>query len=537
VRIGLDFDNTIVRYDHVFALESIKLGLMTANWSGSKQELRDELQSRPDGERLWKALQGRVYGSGMKQAVMFPGVAPFLMRSRERGDDIFIVSHKTEFGHFDSTKTPLRQAALAWMESKGFFKKNRFGLTKENVFFATTRSEKVEQIARLNLDVFIDDLEEVFAEEGFPPINKVLFNVKAESQHHDLHCNSWSEIGKQILGPMPDAECKALAQTFCPEQITSVSRFSGGGNSGIYYVLTKTGTAYALKSYPDLFMDPRPRLRNEVQSCGLLEHLGRTPRAIAYDEELNLALFEWIDGEAPETIETTHIDQALDFSEKLKELVEGSDNDFRQASEACLSASQLLSQVQGRIQKLESIDNLEVQNFLKISIKPLWEEIREWSTSKWPTLSFQKELPPRKQTLSPSDFGFHNSLQRRDGSLCFVDLEYFGRDDPVKLIADFLWHPAMNLRPTHKAQWLEGMFAIFDQDPDLPQRFRAAWPLYGMRWALIMLNEFRQDGWQKRSHAKEELQANRKQSQQRQLQKAVEICGRIRRENMECPYV
>ena len=194
MRIGLDFDNTLVRYDHVFALESKKFGIMPASWKGSKQELRDELQLCPDGERLWQALQGRVYGLGMEQAVMFPGVASFLMRSKQRGDDLFIVSHKTEFGHFDSTRTPLRQAALSWMESRGFFEQRRFGLAKENVFFTGTRTEKVEQIARLNLDIFIDDLEEGFAEEGFPPINKILFNAKGEGQYHDLHCDNWSEI-------------------------------------------------------------------------------------------------------------------------------------------------------------------------------------------------------------------------------------------------------------------------------------------------------------------------------------------------------
>ena len=143
MRIGLDFDNTLVRYDHVFALESKKLGIMPESWSGSKQELRDELQSRPGGERLWQTLQGRVYGPGMTQAVMFPGTASFLSSSTQRGDDLFIVSHKTEFGHFDPTRTHLRQTALSWMESSGFFQKNRFGLAKENVFFAGTRSEKV----------------------------------------------------------------------------------------------------------------------------------------------------------------------------------------------------------------------------------------------------------------------------------------------------------------------------------------------------------------------------------------------------------
>ena len=537
VRIGLDFDNTLACYDDVFTSESQKLGVITSCWRGSKQDLRDELRSRPDGERLWQTLQGRVYGPSMEQAVMFPGAALFLMRSRQRGDEVFIVSHKTEFGHFDSTRTPLRQAALDWMESKELFDQRRFGLVKENVFFAGTRSEKVQQIARLNLDIFVDDLEEVFAEEGFPPINKVLFNSKAQGQCHDLQCNSWSEIGHHIWGPMPTTECKALAQTFCPEQIESVTQLPGHGNSRIYRVLTNAGTGYALKSYPDLLIDPRHRLRNEVKACDFLEHLRLTPKHIGHDEELNLALFEWIDGTRPIDIGTTHIDQALCFIEKLKGLPIDSDSNILEASDACLSGTELLSQVQERIQKLKSINNLELQSFLETLFKPLWEEIWEWSKSKWPFLSFETELSQSKQILSPSDFGFHNAIQRDDGNLCFVDLEYFGRDDPVKLIADFVWHPAMDLELDHKKKWLEGMFAIFDQDPELQQRFRAAWPLYGLRWALIVLNEFRQDGWQKRLHAKEGLQQDRKQIQKLQLRKAAQICDHIRSEKMECPYV
>ena len=238
MRIGLDLDNTLVCYDHVFALESKRLKMVPETWRGSKQELRNELQSRLDGERLWQTIQGRVYGSAMSQAVMFPGAALFLMRSRQRGNDVFIVSHKTEFGHFDATRTPLRQTALSWMESKGFFEESRFGLVKDNVFFEGTRKEKVVKIASLNLDIFIDDLEEVFGEEGFPPIEKVLFSAKAEGRHHNLHCSNWSHIGQHIFGSMSDAECKLLAQTFCREQIESVSQLPGHGNSRVYRVVT-----------------------------------------------------------------------------------------------------------------------------------------------------------------------------------------------------------------------------------------------------------------------------------------------------------
>jgi len=88
---------------------------------------------------------------------------------------------------------------------------------------------------------------------------------------------------------------------------------------------------------------------------------------------------------------------------------------------------------------------------------------------------------------------------RGDGKLCFVDLEYFGCDDAVKLMADFLWHPAMNLGISHKTFWLHGMFGIYGKNEKFNQRsrFQAAWPVYGLRWALILLNEFRPDIWKK----------------------------------------
>ena len=495
------------------------------------------MQSRPGGQRLWQILQGRVYGPGMEQATMYPGVASFLMRSVQRGDEIFIVSHKTEFGHFDSTRTPLREVALSWMESRGFFEESRFGLLKKNVFFEGTRSEKVARISRLNLDCFVDDLEEVFTEDGFPPIDKVLFSAESEGRHHNFQYTNWSEIGQRLLGPIREHDCKLLVQTFCPEQIEAVTQLRGHGNSRIYRILTNSGSVYALKSYPDLSIDPRPRLRNEVRACQLLEHFRLTPRPVAYDEELNFGLFEWIDGESPRTIEASHINQALSFAEKLEEFSEDISNKFPEASEACISGIQLLSQVQERIQRFESIDDAALKKLIENTIKPLWEEIQEWFLLRWPVDSLEDELAQSKQTLSPSDFGFHNSLLRTDGSLRFIDLEYFGRDDPVKLISDFVWHPAMNLKVSHKIEWINGMFSIFGQDADLLARFRATWPLYGLRWALIMLNEFSSGGWQKRLHAMPESENSRKKIQQQQLHKAAEVCRRICEEKLECPYV
>jgi hypothetical protein len=66
----------------------------------------------------------------------------------------------------------LRQSALQWLESKGFF--SDFGLSRENVFFESTRAEKIQRIRDLRCTHFIDDLAQVFTRDDFPGKTKKL---------------------------------------------------------------------------------------------------------------------------------------------------------------------------------------------------------------------------------------------------------------------------------------------------------------------------------------------------------------------------
>jgi hypothetical protein len=100
---------------------------------------------------------------------------------------------------------------------------------------------------------------------------------------------------------------------------------------------------------------------------------------------------------------------------------------------------------------------------------------------------YERDLDFRHRTLSPSDFGFHNALLRRGGGLVFLDLEYFGWDDPVKLISDFLLHPGMSLSFASKQRYAAAMLHEF---PEAAARFEAVHPMYGLKWCLIVLNEF-----------------------------------------------
>jgi len=168
MRIGIDFDNTIAGYDTAFLTAAQKLGLVEDGFAGGKAAVREAVRHLEDGERKWQALQGRVYGAFMEQATLIPGVAEFLTKCDKALLDVFIVSHKTEFGHFDPDKINLRDAAMAWMHKQGFFDADRFNLSPLNIYFESTRIEKLARIEALELDLFIDDLPEVLSDPDFP---------------------------------------------------------------------------------------------------------------------------------------------------------------------------------------------------------------------------------------------------------------------------------------------------------------------------------------------------------------------------------
>jgi hypothetical protein len=166
--------------------------------------------------------------------------------------------------------------------------------------------------------------------------------------------------------------------------------------------------------------------------------------------------------------------------------------------------------------------------FLNDVFTPLWNQVKNENISLWPEESRNKNLSREKQTLSPSDFGFHNCLKGNDGSLTFIDFDYFGWDDPVKLTADFIWHPAMNLNTEIKEKWQEAMLVLFSHDNQFESRLSAAMPIYGLRWAMIVLNEFIPGFAKRRKEAGMVENYNLEKSQKIQLKKAKHYCRNVK---------
>jgi hypothetical protein len=318
--------------------------------------------------------------------------------------------------------------------------------------------------------------------------------------------------------------------------VGNLEEIKGAGNHRVYRVDGDNGTRFALKTYFSGGHDGGDRLSAEFKGLSYLwgEGLRTIPEPMAADREAQCALFGWIDGEAVKTPTPKDIDAACDFVRSLRDIArQDASDDLPLAREACLSADELYRQIVSRRARLEREAPFrgDLSEFLRDTFDNMlhvtWSKTREGLRAAG--ISPPQELPAAHRTLSPSDFGFHNAVRGDDGALVFCDFEYFGWDDPVKLVADFVLHPGMALRVRLATRFEKQAAAIFADDPAFAARLRLLKPLYALRWALIVLNEFVPERWAQRAFAYGDRDRNVVLA--RQLGKAEGFVDRVKKEN------
>lgn len=272
---------------------------------------------------------------------------------------------------------------------------------------------------------------------------------------------------------------------------------SGGGNNRLFRLLCG-GTSYALKFYPPQEDDPRDRLGAEWRALSFLadEDVAAVPHPIARDEARHCALYDWIDGTPPGPATAGDVDALASFLVGLQGLRDRDGADaIGPASAACFAPMETARQLEERLGRVTEVASAfpDLEAFLRDDLSPAVRALAESLPAA------DTPLPPERRALSPSDFGLHNALRRRDGSLAFLDFEYFGWDDPVKAMADVMLHPGMDLPPDLAARFLDRTAPEFaGRDPGFEARFEALFPLYALIWCLIILNEFLPERWKRR---------------------------------------
>lgn len=290
------------------------------------------------------------------------------------------------------------------------------------------------------------------------------------------------------------------------ERPREVVKLSGGGNNLVARADLRGGPVL-VKAYFHHAADPRDRLRSEYL---LLSHLWRlgwraVPEPLQADFARHVGIYAWVAGEraAPDSLtraDAQALAQLLGAMWRLKD--EPGAAELPLASEATFSARELLEVLSRRRQRLfdqvpDEGEGAQALRFLREELGPTLAEVEARLAD---VLDLDAVLPPAERTLSPSDIGFHNALRTPAGWV-FLDFEYGGWDDPAKAMADGCLSPAVRLPGELRGVFVDATLERLGRPAGLAARFELLYPLFALKWCLILLNEFLPLGRERRERA------------------------------------
>lgn len=297
----------------------------------------------------------------------------------------------------------------------------------------------------------------------------------------------------------PADVCQAVS-TALGEEAVATTVLGGGRNSRVFSVATTSRTV-VVKCYFQSPDDPRDRQWTEYTALSFLSGRGVTcvPGVLHLDREQGFTILSHINGERITDDLMTGDDETdfVAFVEQLKSVSAGPEAvDLAHASEAFFTLDGVLANLRKRLARLQKRPDTaslagELNGFLDDRFIPALEALssRAKVYYRGGGLEAVDEIDESERVLSPSDFGLHNCIKSPEG-LVFLDLEYFGWDDPAKLISDFVLHPAQGTVGDARYRVAGRMVDLFRDRPGFTDRLKALLPLFALKWCMIVLNEF-----------------------------------------------
>ena len=300
-----------------------------------------------------------------------------------------------------------------------------------------------------------------------------------------------------------------------------------GKNNRTYLVFT-TGKKYLAKFYFSSPKDSRTRLSNEFSFLEYLKEIGikNVPQPVIRSDLYNLGIYEFLEGRSfssSDLNEDSILSAASFFSSINNNEFIGNARQLDFASEAFLDLDQSIQQIDERIEILKTSTKQQSQSMgaskFLIDLQNVWGNLKL-------DLRLNRDFIMQNNALcvSPSDFGFHNTLVK-NGQLFFVDFEYAGRDDPAKLLADFFIQPEIKVSSDYMEAFTHIAFETFKDKEILFDRAIKLFPMFQIKWCCIIMNEFLPEIAKRRIFSDPEL--NTEESKYRQLTKAKSILSEV----------
>lgn len=155
----------------------------------------------PNGNWEWTKLQASVYGPEILRATPFEGFREFVAAARRQSIKVSIISHKSSFAAADPGGCNLQEAARRWLRKNRLLDES-LTISSADVFFEESIEGKLARIRDLKCSHFIDDLQEVLLEPGFPSGTvPILFSADdADVVSGICAFPTWYALREELLG-------------------------------------------------------------------------------------------------------------------------------------------------------------------------------------------------------------------------------------------------------------------------------------------------------------------------------------------------
>ncbi len=281
-----------------------------------------------------------------------------------------------------------------------------------------------------------------------------------------------------------------------------IAPISYGGNNRAFEIRKQEHT-YFLKQYFHHPRDPRDRLHHEFSFSNFLWNqcgIRNIPQPLACDTDKHLGLYSFVQGRRllSEEINEAYVTRCFDFFASANIL---NDTEYAmklpKGSEASFTAEEHFASLEWRINRLLTLPlrntlDQEAVEFVRENVVPTWKRLKTKVVDQLRGLGIEMNwrVPPDECCLSPSDFGFHNTILGIDGKLYFTDFEYAGWDDVAKMVNDFFCQPEIPAPYKYFNSFAESVVEILPRPEFHLERIRILRPLHILKWCCLLLNEF-----------------------------------------------
>lgn len=256
-----------------------------------------------------------------------------------------------------------------------------------------------------------------------------------------------------------------------------IDKMDMAGNNQLYIIKTDSHKFVLKKYYPD----QNHRYDREITFLNFLSknNIKNVPKVFFSEKSTGLTLMSWVDGNKIKDPSIKNISEAAQFIEKINSLPRGN-NSIMNAMDSGFSYIDHYKNIVQRVNILKNHLNYADKKTVNL-IEHIDKNLKLHSDLK-------SAYKVTTTILSPSDFGFHNILMN-DDKLFFLDFEYSGLDDPIKLACDFFLQPKIPVPIKYLDIFVTHTHLISNLSKDeYLYRFNTLFKINALKWACIALN-------------------------------------------------